>query len=327
MDWLILKMKIIIDSMKTLFRAAAMKLKYLWLLILAGFWAGDGGRAIFSQDPQTIIRAEVSLVNVVFTAVDRNGRHISGLKRSDFEISEDRQRQTIEYFSELGKGSEVPLTIALLVDTSASVRDKLEFEKTTAAEFLNEVLRPEKDLALLIEFNSEVNLVQDFTQNRDVLIRALKTLKAGNNTALYDAIYLAAEEKLKGEIGRKVMVVITDGDDIASKVKKEDALAAAQKNDVVIYGIGVQGEVTNFGILKNFAKETGGAFFSPRAKFQEIQAAFQSIGREIQGQYSLGYVSTNKKKDGTFRKIDLRCRTRAATLKVRKGYYAPKSEN
>jgi VWFA-related protein len=290
-------------------------------------FSGSSGPNALSQDSQTIIRAEVALVNVIFTAVDKNGQHISGLKKSDFEIFEDREPQTIEYFGESGKGSAVPLTIALLIDTSASVKDMLDFEKTTAAEFFNEILRPKSDLALIIEFNSEVNLVQDFTQDKQVLINALNGLKAASNTSLYDAVYLAAEEKLKKEIGRKIMVVITDGDDVSSKLKKEDAIEAAQKNDVVIYGIGVQSEGTNFGVLKNFAKETGGAFFSPRAKLSEMQSAFQSIGREIQGQYSLGYVSTNKKKNGAFRAIDLRCKVSGARLKVRKGYYAPKSSD
>jgi Ca-activated chloride channel homolog len=306
----------------------AMRFKSLISLLFAGllFSVSSGSNAI-SQDSQTTIRAEVALVNVIFTAVDRKGQHIKGLKQSDFEIFEDRELQTIEYFGESGKGSAVPLTIALLIDTSASVKDMLEVEKTTAAEFFNEILRPKNDLALIIEFNSEVNLVQDFTQNKKVLISALNSLKAANNTSLYDAVYLAAEEKLKKEIGRKVMVVITDGVDVSSKLKKEDAIEAAQKNDVVIYGIGVQSEETNFGVLKNFTKETGGAFFSPRARLSEIQSAFQSIGQEIQGQYSLGYVSTNKKRDGAFRAIDLRCKVNGARLKVRKGYYAPKSAN
>jgi VWFA-related protein len=305
-----------------------MQFKYWILFLLTGFMLpGSTGSNAFSQDPQTTIRAEVALVNIIFTAVDKNGQHISGLKQSDFEIFEDRELQTIEFFGESGKGSAVPLTIALLIDTSASVKDMLEFEKTTAAEFFTEVLRPQKDLALIIQFDSEVNLVQDFTQDQKVLVRALKSLKASNQTSLYDAVYLAAEEKLKGETGRKVIVVITDGDDISSKLKKEDAIEAAQKRDVVIYGIGVQSEITNFGVLKDFAKETGGAFFSARAKLSDIQSAFQSIGREIQGQYSLGYVSTNKKKNGAFRAIDLRCKAKGVHLKVRKGYYAPKASN
>jgi len=285
------------------------------------------GPGASGQETHTTIRAEVALVNVVFTAVDRDNRPIQGLKPDDFQIFENRVPQKIEYFSAVGKGSEVPLTIALLIDTSGSVKDKLEFEKQTAAEFFKEVLRPEKDLALIIQFDSEVNLVQDFTQRQSDLLRALDSLKAGNSTSLYDAVYLAAEEKLRGEIGRKVMVVITDGEDTSSKLRKEEAIESAQKGDVLIYGIGVRSEEfgSNFGVLKKFAEETGGAFFSPRAKLAEIQEAFRAIGQEIQGQYSLAYISTNKKRDGAFRSIDLRCKVRGVRIRARKGYYAPKS--
>lgn len=292
------------------------------VLMLPGFCAPR----IAGQDSQAIIRAEVALVNVVFTAVDRNGRPVRGLKREDFQVFEDRKLQKIEFFGELGKGSEVPLTIALLIDTSGSVKDKLEYEKATAAEFFKQVLRPNKDLALIIQFDSEVNLVQDFTQNQNDLINAMKGLRAGNSTCLYDAIYLAAEEKLKHETGRKVMVVISDGADTASKLRKEDAIEAAQKSDVLIYGIGVRSKIfgSDFGALKKFAQETGGSFFSPQAKFEEIQAAFHSIGEELQGQYSLAYTSTNTKRDGTFRSIDLRCKKGGVRIRVRKGYYAPR---
>jgi Ca-activated chloride channel homolog len=296
------------------------------LVVLAGLiLSGSTGLQALVQDPQATIRAEVALVNVVFTVTNSNGIPVSGLRAKDFQILEDKQPQKIDYFSELGKETDVPLTIALLIDTSASVRDKLDFEKTTAAEFFTDILRPKKDLALIIQFDSEVNLVQDFTQDKNVLIKALNSLQAGNNTSLYDAIYLAAEDKLKKEIGRKVMVVISDGEDMKSKLRKEDAIEAAQKNDVVIYGIGVQTEGTNFGVLKSFAKETGGAFFSPRATLGEIKSAFQSIGKELQGQYSLAYVSSNKKRDGSYRTLDLRCKTGDVRIRARKGYYAPRS--
>ena len=161
------------------------------------------------QEPPTI-RAEVALVNVIFTAVDKNGRHVPDLKTGDFMVFEDRIPQKVEYFSELGKGTDVPLTIALLIDTSGSVKSKLAYEKETAAEFFREVLRKGKDLALIIQFDSDVNLVQDFTDDPTRLINSLDSLEAGNSTALYDAIFLAADEKLKDETGRKIIVVITD---------------------------------------------------------------------------------------------------------------------
>jgi len=279
-----------------------------------------------NQEPPPTIRAEVALVNVIFTAVDRNGRHVPDLKVDDFMVFEDKQPQKIEYFSDLGKGSDLPLTIALLIDTSGSVKSKLEYEKETAAEFFREVLRKSKDLALIIQFDSDVNLVQDFTDDPKRLINALDSLEAGNSTALYDAIYLAANEKLKNETGRKVIVVITDGEDTSSRLKDKAAIEAAQRNDILIYGIGVRSEMgTNFGVLKRFAEETGGVFFSPHARFAEIQAAFRAIGADLQGQYSLAYSSANAKRDGAFRSIEIRSKLPGIKIRARKGYYAPKS--
>jgi VWFA-related protein len=277
------------------------------------------------QDAQTTIRTEVALVNVVFSAVDRSNHRVTGLKRDDFVVLEDRQPQLVEYFSDMAEGSPVPLTIALLLDTSGSVKNKLDYEKETAAEFFRTILRKKKDLALLMQFDSDVNLVQDFTDDTDRLINAMDSLEAGNSTSLYDAVYLAAEEKLKTETGRKIIIAITDGEDNASKVRKEEAIEVAQKNDVLIYGIGVRGDMgTNFGVLKKFAEETGGSFFSPRARFAEIQAAFKAIGEDIQGQYSLAYRSGNTKHDGSFRAIEIRCKQNGVRVRARKGYYARK---
>ena len=291
-------------------------------LIAPGFLKWDAS----AQESKTTIRSEVALVNILFSATDKKGRLVEGLTMDDFEVFENKQAQKIEYFSNPLKGSEIPLTIALLIDTSGSVKKSLDYEKDTAAKFFKEILRPDKDLALLIQFDSEVNLVQDFTQNSDDLLAALSNLRAGNSTALYDAIYLASEEKLKHEAGRKVMVVITDGGDTASKIKKEEAIEAAQKGDILIYGMGVRTDPwdTNFGVLEKFAKETGGVFFSPKSKLSEIQEAFQSIQKDIQGQYSLAYTSSNTAKDGLFREIDIRCKVSGVRIRSRKGYYAPK---
>ena len=277
------------------------------------------------QEPQTTIRTEVSLVNLIFSAVDSKNRFVPELKADDFLVFEDHQPQKIEYFSDLSKEKSVPLTIALLIDTSGSVKDKLAYEKITAEEFFRKVLRKGRDLALIIQFDSEVNLVHDFTDDVDRLIGALDSLEAGNSTALYDAIYLAVEEKLSPETGRKVIVVITDGEDTSSKVRKEAATESAQKKDVIIYGIGVRGDFgVNFGVLKKFAEETGGSFFSPKAKLDEMRAAFRAINEELQGQYSLAYISTNKRRDGSFRTVEVRSKQSGVRVRTRKGYYAAK---
>jgi VWFA-related protein len=147
----------------------------------------------------------------------------------------------------------------------------------------------------------------------------------GEGTSLYDAVYLAVNEKLKEETGRRVIVVITDGTDTTSKIKEIEAIEVAQRSDVLIYGIGVRdaefGE--SFGVLRRFADETGGSFFSPNARLSELREAFRAIGEDLQGQYSLAYKSTNEKKDGTYRNIDLRCKVPGVRVRARKGYYAP----
>jgi len=279
-----------------------------------------------TQQSQTTIKAEVALVNVVFSAVDAHNHPLPGLKADNFMVFEDGQRQDIQYFADMAKEQDISLTIAFLIDTSGSVKSKLPSEVATASEFFHDVLRKNRDLALIIQFDSDVNLVQDFTNDLDQLIRALKTLRAGNTTSLYDAIYLAVSEKLNGEVGRKVIVVITDGDDTSSRLRMQDAIEAAQRNDVIIYGIGVRGELgAKFGVLKKFAEETGGSFFSPHAKLSEIQAAFRAIATELQGQYSLAYSSKNKKRDGSFRSIEIRCKLGGVRIRARKGYYAPKT--
>ena len=285
---------------------------------------GTMNGTVSAQEPQTTIRTEVELVNIVFTVTDKDGRPVPGLKADDFQVFDNKKPQKIEYFSDLGKSSDVPLTIALLIDTSGSVKGELDYEKSTAVEFFKDILRPKKDLALIIQFDSEVNLIQDFTQSFDDLLNSMDRLRAGGSTSLYDAVYLAAEEKLKHETGRKVMVIITDGDDTGSKVRKEEAIEAAQRSDVLIYGIGVQTEQSSFRVLKKFAEETGGAFFSPHAKQAEIRDAFRSIREDILGQYSLAY-GLNAQKDGSYHALDIRCNVGGMRVRARKGYYAPKA--
>jgi Ca-activated chloride channel homolog len=279
-----------------------------------------------TQIPQATIKASVELVNVIFAATDRNGKTISGLKAEDFQVFEDKKPQTIDYFNDWTKGSEIPLTIALLIDTSRSVKSKLDYEKQAAAEFFRNVLRRDKDLALIIQFDADVNLVQDFTQDPNRLTSALSKLEAGTSTALYDAVYLAVNEKLKVETGRKVILIITDGSDTSSKIREKEAIEVSQRNDVLIYGIGVRDEFgESFGVLRKFADQTGGGFFSPAARLSELRDSFRAIGEDLQGQYSLAYRSTNEKRDGGFRGIELRCKVPGVSIRARKGYYAPKA--
>ncbi len=276
------------------------------------------------EQTQTTIRAEVALVNVVFTAFDRHNQEVPGLNAADFVVFEDRVPQRIQHFSTISQG-DVPLTIAFLIDTSSSIRDKLDYEEKAAAEFLRSVVHKEKDKALVIQFSTEVELVHDFTHNPEELIAAMRSLRAGGSTALYDAVAFAIDDKLKNVTGRKVIVVITDGEDTASKMRQETVIEMAQKHDVLIYGIGIRSEyyATKFEVLKRFAKETGGRFFPLWANPDEMQDAFRSIHRELQSQYSLAYTSTNTNRDGSYRSIQIRCKRSGVRIRARQGYYAP----
>lgn len=284
----------------------------------------EGGVDADEQGPT--FQASVDVVNVIATVRD-DDRYVADLRREDFQIYEDGERQQLQYFARESGEDAQPLNIILLVDTSGSVKDKLMFEQQAASAFLEETLRAKKDLAAVIQFDSEIKLIQDFTFDLGLLENAIFDIRAGGATKLYDAIWVAVQDKLRHEIGRRVLVVLSDGDDTQSMVEDEDAIKTAQTHDVVIFGIGVRGgrSRSNFGKLKEFARETGGLFFNSKARLEELREAFSSINQAIKNQYSLGYVSTNPAQDGTFREIEVKVQRRGLKASHRKGYYAPKS--
>ena len=307
----------------------------LALLLLISFLSGGTLRG---QSGQDTLKVNVELVNVPFSVTDRNGRFVPSLTAKDFLVEEDGRRQEIRNFS---RENELPLTLALLVDTSPSVRPIFDEEKITAVGFLESILRS-KDLALVIGFDRSVTLVQDFTENAKVLKRAINELEIGGGTSIYDAVYLACKEKLGGEAGRKAIILISDGEDTTSKLKFGDALVAAHQSDSAIYAISnsvrgflpygpyggrrrpVYGGGGDIGTLKKFSDETGGATFvvSNQNSFERI---FAQIAQELRSQYSLGYISTNTAKDGKYRQIKIVPRDHTYTVRARKGYYAAKS--
>jgi Ca-activated chloride channel family protein len=278
---------------------------------------------------QETLKVAVDLVNVQFSVTDRRGRLIPGLRADDFVVEEDGRRQEVRHFA---RENELPLTIAMLIDTSPSVQPVFEEEKMTATSFLESILRP-TDLALVIGFDRSVTLVQDFTENTRRLRVAIDDLEIGGGTSLYDAVYLACEEKLDGEAGRKAIVLISDGQDTTSKVSFTEALIAAHQSDAVIYSISnsrrtflsrARGRSGDLRTLRRLSEETGGATYvvDDRNSFSKI---FDQIAQELRTQYSLGYVSTNAARDGKFRQIKITPRNSSYTVKARKGYYAPKS--
>jgi len=287
----------------------------------------------------TTLNVNVNLVNLFFSARDKDG-FVTNLAKSDCLVSEDKVPQTIKNFT---REKNLPLTIGLLLDTSGSQTNVLPLEKESAATFLRDVLTP-KDEAFLISFDINVDLLADYTNRTSEIQRALNKASintgatygsvTGNGeprgTLLYDAVYLAAHDKLHAETGRKILVMLTDGGDQGSQETLKTATEAAQKANAIVYVIliadpGAYGGGFNLGgigarEMQQLASDTGGRVINVGHDGRKLEDAFNQIQEELRTQYLLSYTPTNAKADGTFRKIDLNC----GKLKVetRKGYYA-----
>ncbi len=283
---------------------------------------------------QFTIRVGVDLVNVLFTVTDRNGRMVAGLGPEDFIVEEDGDVQQILHFA--GE-NELPLTLALLIDTSPSVQAVFQEEKRTASRFLDAIL-DEQDLALLIGFDRAVTLMQDFTESPRLLRLAIDDLTMGSGTSLYDAVFLAGEDRLRGEAGRKAIILISDGEDTTSRIGRDDALIAAHQADAVIYSIsntlprrggffGLGGRRDgDIGTLRALSEDTGGAVFEIDDG-SDFEAVFETIAEELRSQYSLAYVSTNPVRDGEYREIRIRPVDGDLRVRARRGYYAPRDDD
>ena len=278
-------------------------------------------------DPVTF-KQRVDLVNVLCSVVNKDAHSfITNLSKNDFMLYEDNKLQKIEIFA--GE-TNLPLTLAMLIDTSASVAPKLQFEQEAATSFFQNVLK-EKDRALLLEFDSGVTLRQDFTDDANKLAQEIWKLRAAGGTALYDAIYMVCDQKLIRESGRKAIIILSDGEDSASDTTLREAMEMALRAEAAIYAISVS-KGGFFGVgdnregdntLKDMAEETGGKIFFP-FKVEELFDAFRQISQELRSQYNLGYYSTNTIRDGKYRKLKVRVTERGLELNYRKGYYAPK---
>jgi len=284
--------------------------------------------AVSMQRSEDTISVDVNLVNILFTVADKKGKFVTNLRKDDFKVFEDERPQTITNFS---SETNLPLTIALLVDTSGSIRDKLRFEEEAAIEFFYSTLQRGKDKALVISFDSGVELLQDFTDDPEKLADKIRKIRAGGGTSLYDAIYLAVNEKLAAQGGRKIVILITDGDDNSSRVSLTETLEAAQQNFVTIYSIstnsaaffGSKDQERGDKTLKKFSEETGGKAFFP-LKIEDLSSSFLDIHDELRSQYQIGYRPTNSKADGTFRRIRVDVADKRYKARARSGYYMPK---
>ena len=274
-------------------------------------------------------RVSVDLINIFCSAWDKDTHSfVTNLTRDDFSVFEDSQEQEIRNFN---RETNLPLTIALLVDTSQSVAPKLKFEQDAATSFFYSVLR-DRDRAMLVEFDSGVTLIQDFTNDPNKMAKQINSLRAAGGTSLYDAIYLACDEKLIRETGRKAIVILSDGEDQSSKMTFNQALEMALKAEAIIFSISVnRGGFFGVGstkegdrVLKEFAEQTGGRSFFP-FKVEELDDAFRQINQELRSQYNIGYLSSNTRHDGTYRKVEIKVAEKGLKLSYRKGYYAPTS--
>jgi VWFA-related protein len=320
---------------------------HLFLSFVAGFfvWSSLGetvGQTALGQDSKSTILdtkqedldsvkslvVNVDLVNVLFTATDGRGKLVTDLKKTELKLFEDNKLQAITNFS---RETDLPLTIALLIDTSTSIRDRFKFEQEAAIDFLYRTLRPKKDKALLITFDSAIELVQDYSDHPELLAKAIRQIRPGGGTKMLDSIYLACQEKLKAETGRKIIILISDGDDNLSLETVSSTLEMAQRSDVAVFAISTNSSGF-FGLtapkadklLKRLAEETGGrAFFPFRA--EDLSQSFQDISAELRSQYSLAYRSSNGNRDGSFRSIKIEPARKNVKVKSRKGYYAPRS--
>ena len=272
-------------------------------------------------------RVNVDLVNLLCSVKDKNtNAFVTNLAKEDFSAYEDDQKQEIKNFV---RETNLPLTIALLVDTSGSVSPKLQFEQDAAISFFQNVLR-DQDRAMVLSFDSGVDLVQDFTNDPNQLAKQIRRLRAAGGTALYDAIYLASDEKLIRETGRKAIVILSDGDDTASRLAFEPALEMALRAETIIFSIsvnrggffGTSNEKLGDKVLKRLADETGGQALFP-FKIEELEDSFRQISQELRSQYSIGYLSSNTRRDGAYRKVEIRVAEKGLKLNYRKGYYAP----
>lgn len=313
------------------------------------------GRALAPQPPagtqqevekaQAPIRVGVSLVNVYATVRDKNKRILPDLTKDEFRVFENEKEQKLDFFS---RESNLPLTMGMLIDTSVSQGGVLGAEQDAGIRFLKRVLK-EKDLAFMFSFDSNVDMLSDYTNDIAHLERAINRAKVNTSgpsgsiqgpfpitprgTLLYDAIYLACKERLAGEVGRKALVLLTDAVDQGSRVSLDEALETAQRTDTVLHFIVIsdayfyrsRGMYGNGeGVAKKLAEQTGGRSIVVNNE-KDLDKAFDQISEELRTQYTLGYYPENKTRDGSFRKLKVEVTRKDTKVLARRGYYAPKS--
>jgi VWFA-related protein len=284
-------------------------------------------KAAPSPDDPSRITVDVTRVNLLYTVTDKKGRFVSNLTKDDFEIFENKKPQTILEFT---AETDLPLRLAILVDTSNSIRDRFHFIQEAATDFITTVMRPGKDRALVVSFDTSPELVSDLTDDSVALTNAIRELRPGGGTALYDAIFFACRDKLMKDQPRdkfrRALIILSDGDDNQSRYTREQALEMAHKADAVIYTISTNITHLETGgdkVLKRYAEETGGIAFFP-FKAEDLGQSFGNIENELRHQYNVFYRPEPLRTDGLYHPVDIHVKERRElSVRARHGYYAP----
>jgi VWFA-related protein len=274
------------------------------------------------------IRVGTNEVNVVFTVTDKHGKRVTDLKQADFRIVDDSKPVTeIRSFH---AETNLPLQVGLLIDASASVRDRFKFEQESAIEFLNQTIRKRYDQAFVVGFDVTPELTQDFTDDTEKLGHGVRELRPGGGTAMYDALYYACRDKLlkqpHGGPTRRAIILLSDGEDNQSHVTREEAIEMAQRADAIVYTISTNVSGTKGAgdrVLERIADATGGRAFFP-FQIRDVTNAFAEIQEELRSQYDVSYKPIDFKSDGHFRTIEIVANDRKNfRVRARRGYYAP----
>jgi len=300
----------------------------VFALLLSGQSKNNEKIAPPDSTEKSRITLDVSRVNMLYTVSDKKGRFVTDLTKDDFEVFESKKPQTIIEFA---AETDLPLRLAILIDTSNSVRDRFHFQQEAATAFIDGTVRPEHDKAMIVSFDTAAELVADLTDNIGDLEKAVEHLRPGGGTSLYDAIFFACRDKLMEDQPlykfRRAMVILSDGEDNQSRYTRDQALEMAQKADVNVYTISTnitRIETDGDKVLRYFADETGGQSFFP-FKASDLSQSFENIANELRHQYNIFYRPEPLRVDGLFHPVEIRVKGhKELIVRARKGYYAPK---
>jgi Ca-activated chloride channel homolog len=285
-----------------------------------------------AQEKPQIFKSAVDIVSLNVTVVDTQNRYLTDLAEQDFNVFEDGAKQELTFFNR----TSLPIALSLLIDTSASMENRMVIAQEAAIGFARR-LRPQ-DFAQIVDFDSRVEIAQDFTSNVADLERAIRATVAGGSTSLNNAIYISLKElakmraKSQDEIRRRAIIVLSDGEDTSSLVSYEEVLDLAKRSETAIYAIGLQSKetATSKGFreaeftLRQFAQETGGRAFFP-SRVEELKEVYGQIADELSSQYTLGYASKNGRRDGAWRRINVQIARPNAIARTKRGYFAPQA--